>query len=84
MLGDVTPEEIAAFNDAAALVDDAPTIPELSNTGFYVSAPMTGGWAFRAFGGISLNLIIVNLDITGMYDFIGNNFGATVGLRVQL
>ena len=76
---------IDEFNAAAEqLGQDAIVLPEFVDGGFYVSAPMTGGWAFRAFGGVSINLLVVKLDLTAMYDFIGLNFGATVGLRVQL
>ena len=77
--------DIDAFNAAAtALGQDAVVLPEFVDGGFYVSAPMADGWAFRVFGGTSINLVVVRLDLTGMYDFLGNNFGASVGLRVQL
>ena len=80
----ITAEEIALINEAAELLGSDAVIPELSGTSFYLSAPMTGGWSFRAFGGVSINLLIVKLDINAMYDFIAGNYGATVGLRVQL
>lgn len=80
----ISPEEIALVNEAAALLESDAVIPELSGTSFYLSAPMTGGWSFRAFGGVAINLLIVKLDITAMYDFLAGNYGATVGLRVQL
>jgi hypothetical protein len=37
----------------------------------------------RVFGGLSINLAYVRLDITGMYEILNNNFGATFGLRFQ-
>jgi hypothetical protein len=77
-------EEIDAFNEAAANQGSDTVIPEFTENGFYVFAPMGSGWAFRAYGGVSINLFVVKLDITGMYDFIGSNFGATLGLRLQL
>lgn len=85
LIGTVPTEaEIAAINEAAALMDSDLTIPEISGTSFSLSAPMTGGWSFRAFGGVAINILIVKIDITAMYDFIAGNYGATVGLRVQL
>jgi hypothetical protein len=42
------------------------------------------GLAFRAFGGLSLNLAIIRLDLTAMLNFADMNFGGTVGARVQL
>ncbi len=80
----ISEAEIAEINEAAALLGSDEVIPELSGTSFYLSAPMTGGWSFRAFGGVSINLLIVKLDINAMYDFLAGNYGATVGLRVQL
>jgi len=38
----------------------------------------------RVFGGLSFNLAYVRLDLTGMYEFLGKNFGATLGLRFQM
>ena len=80
----ITEEEIQQINDAADALGYGEVIPELSGTSFYLSAPMTGGWSFRAFGGVALNILIVKLDLTAMYDFLAGNYGATVGVRVQL
>lgn len=80
----ITQEEIDEINAAAELLGRELTIPEISSTGFSLSAPMTGGWSFRAFGGVAINILIVKIDVTAMYDFIAGNYGATVGLRVQL
>lgn len=80
----ITEDEIAEINAAAEELGADAIIPELSGTSFYLSAPMTGGWSFRAFGGVAINLLIVKLDFTAMYDFLAGNYGATVGLRVQL
>jgi hypothetical protein len=38
----------------------------------------------RVFGGLSFNLVYVRLDLTGMYEIFGGNFGATLGLRFQM
>jgi len=38
----------------------------------------------RVFGGLSFNLVYARLDLTGMYEFFGGNFGATLGLRFQM
>ncbi len=80
----ITQEEIDEINAAAELLGRDLTIPELSGTSFSLSAPMTGGWSFRVFGGVAINILIVKIDLTAMYDFLAGNYGATVGLRVQL
>jgi len=74
-------DEISAWAESQGF--ESP-LPELSDSSFYVNAPMTGGWAFRAYGGLSINLLILKIDVTGMYDFLGNNYGLTLGARVQL
>ena len=47
------------------------------------------GWAGRLFGGLSLNLLVVRLDLNAMYsfpfvDFLSGSYGGTVNLRVQM
>ena len=38
----------------------------------------------RLYGGVSVNLFIVKIDVTGMYDLLGGNYGLTLGTRIQL
>ena len=38
----------------------------------------------RAFGGLSFNLMVLKLDLTGLYSFLDNNFGASLGFRFQI
>jgi len=42
------------------------------------------GFNTRIYGGTSFNMIVIRLDLTAMYEIIGNNLGATIGLRFQL
>jgi len=42
------------------------------------------GFNSRLFGGFSINLAFVRLDLTGMYEIMNQNFGATFGLRFQM
>ena len=41
-------------------------------------------FSFRTFGGLSFNMAVIKLDFTGLYSFRDKNFGASVGLRLQL
>ena len=79
---ELTDEEMQQINEALEAQGVGP-LPSLGPQGLLVTADMPAGWAFRAYGGVSLNLLIVRLDLTGMYDFLGKNYGATVGLRIQ-
>jgi hypothetical protein len=42
------------------------------------------GWSFRAFGGLSVNLALFRLDLTGLFNILDGNYGVTLGTRVQL
>ncbi len=56
---------------------------DVDNTGISVSSDVTS-WGFRAFGGMSVNILLLRVDFGLMYDLIGKNWGATVGGRLQL
>ncbi|MDR0784709.1 MAG: hypothetical protein LBE74_02335 [Treponema sp.] len=60
-----------------------PDLDRLSANGFS-SIIGSEGWAFRAFAGFSLNVFIVKFDLTGMYNFMDSNYGATLGVRLQI
>ena len=58
-------------------------ITGIRDTGFE-SIIETSDWNMRLFGGLSLNLFVIKLDMTAMYNIRDNGLGATVGLRFQL
>jgi len=53
-------------------------------TGGFSSEVGINGWSVRAFGGISLNLMVLRLDFTALYNFRDGNLGATIGARIQI
>ncbi|TFG65122.1 MAG: hypothetical protein E4H36_01000 [Spirochaetales bacterium] len=54
-----------------------------SASGFNV-ASYVNGWSFRAYGGLSVNLWLIKIDASIMYNFIDGSLGAMAGLRIQL
>jgi hypothetical protein len=42
------------------------------------------GWAFRAWGGFSLNILVLKIDVNALYNFTSGSLGATVGARIQI
>ena len=48
-----------------------------------VSSDVTG-WSLRAFGGTSVNIMLLRLDLGLGYDVLGENLVGTVGARIQL
>jgi hypothetical protein len=55
----------------------------LENTGLGKSTTYSG-LGIRGFGGFSLNIFVLKIDITGLYDILNGYWGAGVGLRVQI
>jgi hypothetical protein len=48
------------------------------------SSKQDGAFGLRGFGGISLDLMVFHLDMTGLFNFFDKNYGAQIGFRVQL
>ncbi|MDR2478817.1 MAG: hypothetical protein LBD48_05830 [Treponema sp.] len=56
---------------------------DLNNAGFSSSETFTG-WSFRMYGGFSFNLMILRIDLTGLFNFVDQNYGVSLGFRVQM
>lgn len=69
-------DTINAALDAAGIAR-----PDLSSTEVLVSSDNKGG-AFRAFGGLSVNLFILKLDLSGMYNVNTKSLGANINARI--
>jgi len=78
---EITDDQITEINDAFTAAGETP--PDLSAQGIIVSKDVQG-FSVRAYGGLSLNLLILKLDFTAMYNFTGGSYGGTVNLRFQL
>ncbi|MDR0719537.1 MAG: hypothetical protein LBF78_07880 [Treponema sp.] len=48
------------------------------------SSKKDSAFGLRGFGGISLDLMVLHLDMTGLFNFFDKNYGAQIGFRVQL
>ncbi len=55
---------------------------ELTDEGFSVLSGATGG-SIRAFGGLSVNLLILKLDLNGQYNFATQSLGGGINARIQ-
>jgi hypothetical protein len=65
------------------LLEDYYGLTDVSEKGFE-TINKYHNFMLRSFGGVSINLFYVRLDLTAMYEVMGRKFGATVGLRFQL
>jgi hypothetical protein len=57
------------------------TVP--SNAGLNVSAASTG-WSLRAFGGLGISLLILDLDVSASYNLLTGSLGGGVNVRIQI
>lgn len=56
----------------------------LSSLGGFNVQSYVNGWSFRAFGGLSVNIWVLKVDASIMYNFLDGSLGATAGIRLQL
>ncbi len=75
----ISSAEISNIKDAFDLAgEDA---PELTADGVFVSSDVAAG-AFRAFGGLSVNLFLIKLDLTAMYNLSSQSLGGSANVRI--
>jgi hypothetical protein len=55
----------------------------ISNTSLGKSIKYNG-MGLRGFGGLSLNIFVLRLDVTGLYDVLNQYWGASLGIRIQI
>ncbi len=80
--------EFAIEGDTVALTQDTKEAAkqaglDLDDTSVSSKSDETG-WSVRAFGGTSINMALLRLDLGVSYNFLGRNLGANIGARIQL
>ena len=76
-------DTVGGLQDAIDYINSQGYDIDISDTGME-SIIKNHAFSIRAFGGLSLNLALFRIDVTGLYSFRDKNFGASVGLRFQL
>jgi hypothetical protein len=79
---DITPAEIAAIEDAFAGASGY-EVPDLTASGFLFDSA-ANGLAVRAYGGLSLNILLLKLDLSGGYNFTSGSYSLAANVRIQL
>lgn len=72
----ITTADITAIENALGSSTD------LSTTQILISSSKSGG-AFRAFGGVSINILVLKIDISGMYNVATKSLGANINTRIS-
>lgn len=60
------------------------TPPSMTGAGFSSSATAAPGMDYRVYGGLSVDILVVVLDLNAAYDITNNAFGAGVNMRLAL
>jgi hypothetical protein len=60
------------------------TPPSMSSVGFSSSATAAPGMDYRVYGGLSVDILVIVLDLNAAYDITNNAFGAGVNMRLAL
>jgi hypothetical protein len=76
----ITEAQIQAIKDYYAAQDQTP--PDLSAEGFLIQTAQNG-WNPRVFGGMSMNILLLKLDINASFDPLTQQWGGTIGGRIQ-
>lgn len=58
-------------------------LPGLSATGFS-NDKSVANFGLKVYGGTSINLVVFKLDVQGLYSFLDQSYGGTLGARFQL
>jgi len=58
--------------------------PAPTDQGFTVAAVAPAGWAFRVFGGTSVDLWLLRLDLDAYWNVLTNAYGGNVNFRFEL
>ncbi|MBA7476845.1 hypothetical protein ES707_12241 [subsurface metagenome] len=75
------PAEVQALQDALALA--VLPVPDLDSDSILVTSA-ANGYSFWIYGGTAINILIVKVDLSAMYNIVNGGYGASVNVRVQL
>jgi len=78
--------DISGFDDSLiqALEDAGQTVPDFSATGIKSTKTIENVLSARVFGGLSLNILVLRLDFSVLYNVMNGSYGGSVGARIQL
>jgi hypothetical protein len=75
-----TPGNLQDAKDAFTAAGETPP----TDLGITVAADAPAGWAFRVFGGTSINLSVLRLDLDANWNVLTNAYGGNVNFRFEL
>ncbi len=76
----ITQSQIQQIEDYYSSIGE--TVPDLSDKGILITSDAKG-WAYRVFGGLSLNVFVMRINLNGMYNFTTGALGASIATTLQ-
>ncbi len=69
-------------DNEATIIEDATGISNIDSDGLTFGSEVNG-WVFRAFGGLSVKIFVIYIDINLLYNFTSQDIGASANVRLQ-
>ncbi len=80
--GDINdPAVVQALQDALALA--GLPVPDLDSNSILVKSS-ANGYSFWVYGGTAINILLVKIDLSAMYNIVNGGYGGAVNVRIQL
>ena len=76
----ITPGQIEGVEQFYEALDE--TVPNLSTKGILIEVE-SKGFAYRAFGGLSLRIFVLRINLSGMYNFTSGALGGSINTTIQ-
>jgi hypothetical protein len=77
----ITQSQIDALT--AALAAMGQPVPDLTSDSILVSSD-ANGFSFWVYGGTAINIFILKVDLSAMYNLLSKSYGGAVNVRIQL
>ncbi len=77
----ITQSEIDAIKDALAAAGQP--VPDIDSESILVSSD-ADGFSFWVYGGTAINILILKVDLSAMYNLLSKSYGGAVNVRIQL
>jgi len=72
------------YDEFKAALEAANLPIDITENGFESTKTIENVFSARVFGGVSLNILVLRLDFSGLYNVLDGSYGASIGARIQL
>ncbi len=72
------------YDEFKAALETANLPIDITEEGFESTKTFENKLSARVFGGLSLNILVLRLDLSALYNVLDGSYGASIGARIQL